>query len=176
PQTGRYQGQPGYVEVVVTTDYDSRFLKVLDGILTRQVAGRAVAGRVPGSIGAAIVVLDPDPESLSIANIGSDLEELDPVPLATAATAQSGILPHVALLPVIGPLASQLLGNSLGNVVPGEITSTLEEVVDALPVGPPPSLLAGFESEGLGCLRVDGAIYVSSEWGQVDQSGNLVGC
>src|SRR5690606_576885 len=157
-------------------DYESRFFKILDGVLTRQVEGRAVAGAVPAPIGAAIVVLDPNPEHLDISNLIGDLEELDPIPLSDAAINQSGITGFLASLPVVGPLASQLLGSTLDNALPPEITGALEQAVQSLPIGPPPSLLAGLEVEGLGSLRVDGAIYVNAEWGQVNQRGKLNGC
>lgn len=38
-----------------------------------------------------------------------------------------------------------------------------------------PSLIGGFEIEGLGTVRVDGAVLVNTEWGGFDEDGNAVG-
>ena len=177
PTTGRYVGQAGYAEVVVTSNYEPRLLKILDGVLSRQVEGRAVAGAVPERAGAAIVVLDPDPAPLSISNIVGDLEAINPLGLSLDSMGTvEGVLNDAGTLPVIGPMLAQKLRASLVSTLVEQTAGSLESVIQLLPVGPPPALLAGLEVEGLGCLRVDGAIHVNSEWGQFDESGSLVGC
>lgn len=49
--------------------------------------------------------------------------------------------------------------------------------VPALPAILPalPALVGGFEIEGLGTVRVDGAVLVNTQWGGLDENGNPVG-
>jgi hypothetical protein len=113
PTTGEFAGRTGYVEIESEVLHRPYFMPLLDGILERKVATRAVAGVDDVTAGAAIVVLDPNPAPLSI--------------------------PPLPALPLL------------------------------------PTLIAGFEVEGLGRLSVDGAVLVNTEWGGVDENGNPAG-
>ena len=66
PATGDFAGRQGYVEVVSAIIHRPHFMPILDSVLERRIAVRAVAGIDAVTTGAAIVVLDPDPAPLSI--------------------------------------------------------------------------------------------------------------
>jgi hypothetical protein len=61
PTSGPYAGLPEYVEVLVTDQSSTYFIHILCAPTTNQIAVRSVAGFEPSTVGAAIVVLDPDP-------------------------------------------------------------------------------------------------------------------
>lgn len=67
PVTGSYAGIDGYFEVTVCESYDGVFLNAGGIAGSRQVSGRAVAGIEASTAPAAIVVLDPDPATVSLA-------------------------------------------------------------------------------------------------------------
>jgi hypothetical protein len=69
PATGPYAGDSGFVETIATQIYTTRFMHVLGGAREREVKTRSVAGRRAATAGAAIVVLDPAPQPLSISGI-----------------------------------------------------------------------------------------------------------
>jgi Flp pilus assembly protein TadG len=66
PTSGPFAGRAGYVEVSAETNYRSRFMPIVGGILNNTLRTRAVAGNSNVTTGASIVVLDPDPADLSI--------------------------------------------------------------------------------------------------------------
>lgn len=69
PQTGIYAGRAGFVEVQTTRPYQSKLIHVVGGGSQHSVCSRSVAGIEAATVGAALMVLDPDPPSFSIAAI-----------------------------------------------------------------------------------------------------------
>lgn len=66
PTSGAFAGADNYLEVVVEKQATSRFMHLVGGSSNYSMSARAVAGFKPSTDGAAIVVLDQDPPSLSI--------------------------------------------------------------------------------------------------------------
>src|SRR5262249_22562801 len=58
--------------------------------------------------------------------------------------------------------------------VQSTVDSVLAEVDSEVPLPSLPTLTAGMEIEGLGQLKVDGAILVNNEWGGKDEHGDTV--
>lgn len=74
PATGPYAGDTKYVEVNVTSNCSTYFMRVL-GITQREVKARAVAGLRPRSTLFGIVVLDPDGNpGVTVGGTGATLE------------------------------------------------------------------------------------------------------
>src|SRR5579872_4351879 len=115
PASGPYSGNSNYVEVIVNYPTSTYFIHLLGINQSQTVQTRAVAGSEASTVGAAVVVLDPDPLPLSID-------------------------------PITNLLSTPLQPN-----------------------------LGGFESLGLGNVKVNGAVLVNTEWGGVDQNGNPAG-
>jgi hypothetical protein len=66
PQDGSYAGNSGFVEVVVTEPGRTFFARALGNVAAPTLSSRAIAGYVPSTAGAAVVVLDPSPAPLSL--------------------------------------------------------------------------------------------------------------
>lgn len=66
PLAGSYAGQSGFVEVIATKTYNTRLIHTLGVNPSQTYSVRSVAGCRASTKGAAIVVLDPNPSSLSI--------------------------------------------------------------------------------------------------------------
>jgi Flp pilus assembly protein TadG len=66
PTSGTFAGQAGYVEVEAVSNYRSRFMPIVGGLLNNTLRTRAVAGNSNVTSGGAVVILDPDPADLSI--------------------------------------------------------------------------------------------------------------
>jgi Flp pilus assembly protein TadG len=69
PESGAYAGRAGYLEVVASRPFNSRFMHIVGAARENSLAARSVAGFEPATTGAAVVVLDPDPPALSIAGV-----------------------------------------------------------------------------------------------------------
>lgn len=69
PSSGTYAGSSKHVEVILSRNATIYFMPVLFGNSFRTVSARGVAGFESSTTGAAVVVLDPDPDNLSIAGI-----------------------------------------------------------------------------------------------------------
>ena len=78
PTSGPYAGSATHVELFVNDQYSTYFIHILGGPQIRQTSVRATAGYEPSTVGAAIVVLDPNPPAfetspLPVLPIGSSL-------------------------------------------------------------------------------------------------------
>jgi hypothetical protein len=69
PVNGPFAGRSGYVEVESVRTFEYRFIKILNGVSDHTIYARAVAGVDDVTVGAAVVVLDPDPAPLSVQGI-----------------------------------------------------------------------------------------------------------
>ncbi|HUQ68629.1 MAG TPA: pilus assembly protein TadG-related protein, partial [Planctomycetaceae bacterium] len=76
PATGPLAGDAQSVEVEVIQPADSHFLAFLGGGAAPKVRARAVARYEPATAGAALVVLDPNPDQLAIPGLGPLLPAL----------------------------------------------------------------------------------------------------
>jgi hypothetical protein len=175
PTTGAYAGQSDHIEVIARRNYQTRFTKVIDGIVDRGIETRSVAGVRDATAGAAIVVLDPDPADLSLAGLDTLLSGVSVSGLASAAIPQTGAGTYLSTVPVIGPIVAGLVNSSLTSMLPGQITGLQSDVLSSVSLPALPSLAAGLEVEGVGTLSVDGAILVNNSWGGVDENGELAG-
>ena len=131
PQSGAYAGKTGYVEVIAEQEYQSYFMRILDGILDHSLRARSVAGAANAPAGAAIVVLDPDPADLSASGISDDISAISANNVAAASVPQTGASDYLASTPVVGPTAATLMNTSLGSLIPTVITncSTMSSVM-----------------------------------------------
>lgn len=175
PSSGPFAGQAGHVEVFAERQYQSRLMQVLDGIIDRSLQARSVAGVEDATAGAAIVVLDPDPADLTLAGISSLLAGINVNSMTTSLVPQTGASGYLTPIPLVGPVAAGLVNTSLNNLLPTVITNLFNGAVASVSLGPLPTLTAGLEIEGLGRLIVDGAVHVNTEWGGVDENGDLAG-
>lgn len=73
PLSGPYAGQSGYVEVLASQSYQTRFMQLVGANSQQTLSTRSVAGYQNSTAGAAIVVLDPNPSALTISGIPSSL-------------------------------------------------------------------------------------------------------
>ncbi len=80
PTSGPYAGQSGFVEVTVSQPVATYFLQALGSQAPRTISVSSVAGSQAATTGAAIVVLDPDPPSLSLPGLSSITSLLPAVP------------------------------------------------------------------------------------------------
>ncbi len=165
PITGPFAGNPDFVEVASAAVYRTKFMPILGGALDRPLQARSVAGVRDATAEAAIVVLDPQPAGIAVASA-------------------STIVANVNLASLVNqlPLGSVLTPLGLGGLLNGirsNIVSTLDGVATGLlsdlTLPALPTLTAGFEVEGLGRLKVDGAIHVNTEWGGKDEHDQPVG-
>jgi hypothetical protein len=175
PSTGAFAGEPNHVEVIARRNYQSRLMKVFDGIVDHGLETRSVAGVRDATEGAAIVVLDPDPADLSLSGLDDLLSGISVNDLVTAAVPQTGAASYLSPVPVVGPIAANLVNASLTSMLPDRITGLESNVLSSVSVPALPTLTAGLEVEGAGTLSVDGAILVNNSWGGVDENGELAG-
>lgn len=176
PTSGAYAGQANHVEVVLDQTYHSRFMHILDKVVDRNLKTRSVAGVEEATAGAAIVVLDPAPANLSLAGIPTILSNINVNSLTTAAIPQNGISTYLTPIPIVGAIAAGLINTSLNSNLPPLVTGYLNTAASSVSLGALPTLVAGFEVEGAGRLLVNGTILVNTEWGGIDENGDLAGC
>jgi Flp pilus assembly protein TadG len=69
PTQGVYAGRTGCVEVLTTRQTGTRFISIVGGSLTQKLQTRSVAATQNATTGSAVVVLDKDPPSVSLAPI-----------------------------------------------------------------------------------------------------------
>ncbi|MCC9601691.1 hypothetical protein LOC67_14120 [Stieleria sp. JC731] len=177
PSSGRYAGENGYVEVIAERQYDSIFSGYIDGALQREMKATSVSGIVSNPNGAALAILDPDPADISFSNVQNLISNIDRVALVEEAVDQL----DTSILQ-IGPLnipsvLSGLLGllkNTLGDTVSDLLDTELLDPVSAI-CPPLLTLTGGLEIEGLGQLRVNGAVHVNNKGGRVDRYGRPAG-
>ncbi|MEX0702380.1 MAG: pilus assembly protein TadG-related protein [Planctomycetales bacterium] len=81
PISGDHAGLSGYVQVEIDTSVKTAFIQVLRNDDRSTIVARATAGYEPATVGAAVVVLDPDPPSLSLAPVPVTL----PIPVVLPA-------------------------------------------------------------------------------------------
>jgi hypothetical protein len=177
PIAGKFAGRAGYVEVDTDTQYTSKFSRVLSGIIGHTVRTHAIAGVDNVTAGAAIVVLDPNP-----------IETAEPTSEDVGGTVQEQQVANAALASL--NVNSSLSGLGLGALLAGiqaRLTASLDSLIDnaihdaasgaagEFPSAATPTLTAGMEIEGLGNLKVDGAILVNNQWGGLDEHGEQVG-
>jgi len=165
PTTGPFAGNSDYVEVIAESVYRTRFMPILGGALNRTLQARSVAGVRDATAEAAIVVLDPSPAGISVAS-------------ASTIVANINLASLIDQLPLSSTLSALGLGGLL-NGIRNNIVTTLNGVTSGLlselTLPALPTLTAGLEVEGLGRLRVDGAILVNTEWGGQDEHGEPAG-
>ncbi|MEX0718588.1 MAG: pilus assembly protein TadG-related protein [Planctomycetaceae bacterium] len=77
PILGDHAGLSGYVQVEIDTSVKTAFMQVLGSDDSSNVVTRATAGYEPATVGAAVVVLDPNPPEISLAPLTITL----PIPL-----------------------------------------------------------------------------------------------
>jgi Flp pilus assembly protein TadG len=177
PVTGRFAGRAHYVEVNSQMNYKSKFARVLDGLLTRSIRTRSVAGLDDVTVGAAIMVLDPDPAATTIPSSDEILNEVPSDEVANDTVTGLNInqqLSTLGLGGLLGGLQSRLT-IALNQVVQSAVSTTLANAGTEIGIPALPTLTAGMEIEGLGQLKVDGAILVNTQWGGVDENGDQVG-
>jgi Flp pilus assembly protein TadG len=124
PTSGPYTGLSGYVEVSVTDQYSTYFIHILGGPTINQIAVRSVAGFEPSTVGAAIIVLDPDPPPF-------DVSPLPAIPVLGALPSLPAI---VGGLEVLGVGAVEANGAVLVNTTWGGLDENGTQVGD--PHGP----------------------------------------
>jgi hypothetical protein len=66
PGSGPYAGRSGFVEVIAEYPYQTKIIHLVGASQASRVRTRSVAGPVPSTAGAAIVVLDPGPPAVSV--------------------------------------------------------------------------------------------------------------
>ena len=175
PSSGPHAGQSGHVEVLADKVYESRFMRVLDGIVDRSLRARSVAGVEDATAGAAIVVLDPDPADISLDGITALMSSINVNNLSTSLIPQTSASAYLTPIPVVGPTAALAVNASLGSMLPTLATNLINNVTSSVTLTPLPTLTAGFEVEGIGRVIVDGSILINNEWGGVDENGEPAG-
>ncbi|WP_236696251.1 pilus assembly protein TadG-related protein [Rhodopirellula islandica] len=175
PSEGAYQGDSNYVEVVTSDTYGSRFINLFGGLREHPMVTRSVAGVDSVNPGAAIVILDPDPAPLSIADLPTLLQNLGRLELQSLAVNQFELGPILSTVPLLSGVVNGLLQNELLQGVMEATAEILDEVVSNALSLHLPALTAGLEIEGLGCLEVDGSVHVNNTWGGVNERGKCVG-
>jgi hypothetical protein len=173
PLSGNFAGQGSHAEVIVSTNYVPGFARFVPG--TRRVEARCVAGASDATAGAAIVVLDPDPDNLSLGGLPEILSNISVSGITSSAIPQTGVIQLVGSVPVLGPLVVPLLTNSLQQTLSSTLLTVLNQVTSSISLTPLPTLVAGLEVEGAGRLVVHGSVLVNTRWGGVDQHGDIVG-
>jgi hypothetical protein len=176
PASGKFANRPNFVEVKTTIQHRSRFARIVDGILTRNVRNRSVAGLDDVTAGAAIVVLDPDPTETSLPSteeITNEVPSNDVSNQVVSTIDLNGTLSSLGLGALLPGIQSRFT-NALVTQVQSTVDSVLAEIDAEVPLPALPGLIAGMEIEGLGRLKVDGAILVNNEWGGKDEHGDIV--
>ncbi|MCC9643091.1 pilus assembly protein TadG-related protein [Rhodopirellula sp. JC740] len=175
PASGSYQGNANYVEVIVDTTYHTSFMGLFAGQREYTMTTRSVAGCDAVTPGAALVALDPDPETLSVADLPSLLQSLGHLSVRNLAINQYELGSLLSAVPLLSGIVEALLQNELLDATLTVVAQTLDQVVQNLAPLHLPALTAGLEVEGLGCLQVEGSVHVNNEWGGVDERGDPVG-
>ena len=172
PTQGGFAGNPNYVEVVTVRRYESILMNILDGVTDRDIQTRAVAGVDSIHPGAAIVILDPRPSSISLPSTNQLIQSINQGAIVDAAVDQCGVSSLLSALPTILPNQSSLIAPGLISSITDEMTQCIDLVADDLSttlLPPLPALIAGLEIEGLGKVIVNGSVHVNNEWGGVDE-------
>src|SRR5262249_6682352 len=125
--------------------------------------------------GAAISVLDPAPADLTLDGLTTYLGGINVNSLTTAAIPQTGAVSYLSSIPVVGGVAAGLLNTQLGTIMPAALTTLVNDALALVPSTSLPTLTAGVEVEGIGNLSINGAIHVNTEWGGMDENGDLAG-
>lgn len=73
PTAGPYAGNANYVEVVIARNMPTHFMQVVSNQTSNTIRTRAVAGVEPVTAGAAFVILDEDPEPITISGLPTGL-------------------------------------------------------------------------------------------------------
>jgi hypothetical protein len=175
PQSGPYAGSSGHVEIIAEAEYESRLMQAVNGLAGHTLRARSVAGVENAPDGAAIVVLDPDPFDLDVSSTAEQVGAMNANNVASAAAPQTGAAAYLASVPVVGAVAASLTNAALSSLLPTVVADAINSVIAQSPTTSAPALLGGLEVEGLGSLRVDGAILVNTEWGGVDENGEPAG-
>lgn len=175
PTSGAYAGQANHVEVFAEQQYESYLMRVFDGGIGRTMRARSVAAVRDATAGAAIVILDPDPADSTLDGTGDSLGGISVNDLSTAMATQTGASAYLSPIPIVGPIAAGLVNASLNSLLPTLVPDALNAATADAAISPLPTLVAGLEVEGVGQLVVDGAIHVNTEWGGVDENGEVVG-
>jgi len=175
PFSGPHAGDSNFVEVIARADYSPLLMHVVSIVSDDPLEVRSVAGAASTNIGSALAVLDPEPAPLSYDDVGTILTGLDLPSIAASAGGQSVAVEQLSLQAIVGPIAASLLADELTNVYQDIIADSFSLVTGQLPSLHAPSLTAGMEVEGIGSLRVDGAVHVNNRWGDRDERGLLVG-
>ncbi|QEG39613.1 pilus assembly protein TadG-related protein [Roseimaritima ulvae] len=175
PTSGAFAGDSQYVEVLGTGQYRTSFVGLLGGMRDTEPRTRAVAGVDASTPGAAVVILDPLPEPLSLSDLPTlvqDVARLDSLDEALQQTNLDSVLSTVPLLSaIVGPLLDQEVSDELLATA----TETLDMVNTNLVATSLPALLAGLEIEGVGNVVVEGAVHVNNTWGGEDERGCRAG-
>jgi Flp pilus assembly protein TadG len=176
PSSGPYAGRAGYVQVEAEREYRSKFMQVLNHVFDHTLHTRSVAGVDNVTAQAAIVVLDPNPLDTSV----PDSDQLTSIPSAsTADEVVSGMnisqqITSLGLGSATAGIVTRLT-DALRTQIDEAITTATQAAAGVVDIPALPTLTGGLEIEGLGTLRVDGAIHVNNEWGGFDENGEAVG-
>jgi hypothetical protein len=177
PTTGPFAGKSNFVEVNTQMNFTSKFSRIADKLSTRSTSVRSVAGLDDVTTGAAIVVLDQDPDTTSIPGSQEVLNQVPSNYVTNSAVQGLDInqqLSSLGLGILLNGIQSRLTA-SLDQLAQSAIDTALTNVGSEVEIPALPTVLAGMETEGLGQLRVDGAILVNTKWGGVDENGGQVG-
>ncbi|WP_237607158.1 pilus assembly protein TadG-related protein [Roseimaritima sediminicola] len=175
PRSGRYAGDSRYVEVLGETRYQTSMMSMFSGYRASSLRSRAVAGVAPSGPGAALVVLDPLPAPLSIADWTSLLQNTTHPEFLDAAGETLDLLGVLEHLPLLSAVLDGLLQQQLTDCLLQTVTETWDLLVTRCVPIALPALTAGLEIEGLGSLTVEGAVHVNNRWGGVDECGERAG-
>lgn len=165
PTSGPFAGNSDYAEVVSESVYRTRFMPVLSDVLSRKLQARSVAGVRDATAQAAIVVLDPAPAGISVASAATIVANIN----------LASLVNQLPLNSVLTPLGLGGLLTGLRNSTVSALNGITSGLLGDLTLPALPTLTAGFEVEGLGRLKVDGAILVNTEWGGRDELGEPAG-
>ncbi|BBO33077.1 TadE/TadG family type IV pilus assembly protein [Lacipirellula parvula] len=165
PTTGPFAGNSNYVEVISESTYKTHLMPVLGGAINRTLQVRSVAGVRDATAQAAIVILDPNPSGISVASAATIVANIN----------LASLVNQLPLNSLLTPLGLGGLLNTLRNNIVTALNGVLPSLLGDLTLPALPTLTAGFEVEGLGRLKVDGAILVNTEWGGKDEHGATAG-
>ncbi|WP_197531685.1 pilus assembly protein TadG-related protein [Posidoniimonas corsicana] len=175
PTSGDFAGLANHVQVDVQRDYQTVILRGAGGLMSKPISARAVAGVADATDGAAIMALDPDPAPIDLGAVDDTLSAVAVTSVVQQAVAQSPAVDYLAGVPIVGGVASALLSDGLEALLPDFLTQTLTQASTDLAPLPLPTITAGLEVEGLGQVRVEGAVLINTTWGGVDQDGRPAG-
>ncbi|WP_404310833.1 pilus assembly protein TadG-related protein [Neorhodopirellula lusitana] len=175
PSSGPLSGNDGFVEVVCVSNHQTSFIGSLGGIHDPQMRTRAVAGVSASTPGAAIAILDPNPEPLTISDITTVVQDLAHAQMLDEAVNQLGVSDLLSGVPLFSAIVEPLLNQELTDEVVAATTHCIDAVAGDCPTIARPALLGGLEIEGLGRVLVDGSVQVNTQWGGVDERGDRAG-